>query len=75
MIEKIKIIIKYILKREGDSNRLREDTAPGNSDDSFFFYLGFLSRAFMIHRTAGEGRGYLFNSSLPLATASWALRH
>ena len=36
MIEKIKIIIKYILKREGDSNRLREDTAPENSDDSFF---------------------------------------
>ena len=31
-----------------------------------FFYLGFLSRTFMIHRTTGEGGGYLFNSSLPL---------
>ena len=32
----------------------------------FFFYLGFLSQTFMIQRTAGEGGGYLFNSSLPL---------
>ena len=32
--------------------------------------LGFLSRTFTIHRTAGEGRGYLFNSSLPLPPAS-----
>ena len=24
-----------------------------------FFYLGFLSQIFMIHRTAGEGQGYL----------------
>ena len=32
----------------------------------FFFYLGFLSRTFTIHGTAGEGGGYLFNSSLPL---------
>ena len=36
----------------------------------FFFYLGFLSRTFMIHRTAGEGGGYLFNSFLPLPSAS-----
>ena len=35
----------------------------------FFFCLGFLSRAFTIHRTAGEGGGYLFNSSLPLPPA------
>ena len=41
----------------------------------FFFYLGFLSRTFTIHRTAGEGGGYLFNSSLPLPPASRALRH
>ena len=41
----------------------------------FFFYLGFLSRAFTIHGTAGEGGGYLFNSSLPLPPASQALRH
>ena len=32
----------------------------------FFFYLGFLSQTFTIHGTAGEGGGYLFNSSLPL---------
>ena len=30
----------------------------------FFFFLGFLSRIFEIHRTAGKGEGYLFNSSL-----------
>ena len=36
----------------------------------FFFYLGFLSRTFMIHRTAGEGGGYFFNPSLPLPPAS-----
>ena len=41
----------------------------------FFFYLGFLSRTFTIHGTAGEGGGYLFNSSLPLPPASRALRH
>ena len=35
-------------------------------DFFFFFYLGFLSRTFTIHGTAGEGGGYLFNSSLPL---------
>ena len=27
----------------------------------FFFYLGFLSWTFTIHRTAGEGGGYLFD--------------
>ena len=41
----------------------------------FFSYLGFLSRTFTIHRTAGEGGGYLFNSSLPLPPASQTLRH
>ena len=40
-----------------------------------FFYLGFLSRTFTIHGTAGEGGGYLFNSSLPLPPASRTLRH
>ena len=40
----------------------------------FFFYLGFLSRTFTIHRTAGEG-GYLFNFSLLLPPASQTLRH
>ena len=41
-----------------------------------FFYLGFLSRIFTNHRTAGEGGGHFFNSSLPLSPASltsWAI--
>ena len=41
-----------------------------------FFYLGFLSRLFTNHRTAREGRGHFFNSSLPLSPAllsSWAI--
>ena len=41
----------------------------------FFFYLCFLSRTFTILRTAGEGNGSLFNSSLPLPTASQTLRY
>ena len=41
---------------------------------SSFFYLGFISRTFTIHRTAGEGGGYLLNSSLPLPPASQTLR-
>ena len=42
---------------------------------TFFFYLGFLSQTFTIQRKAGEGGGYLFNSSLPLPPASQTLRH
>ena len=41
----------------------------------FFFYLDFLSQPFTNHKTAGEGGGYLFNSSLPFPPASQALRH
>ena len=41
----------------------------------FFFYLGFLSRPFTNHRTAGEGGGHFFNSSLPLPPVSQTLRH
>ena len=41
----------------------------------FFFYLGFLSRTFTNHRTAREGGGHFFNSSLPLPPASQTLRH
>ena len=40
-----------------------------------FFLLGFFSRTFTIHGTAGEGGGYLFNSSLPLPPTSQTLRH
>ena len=46
-----------------------------NSSSYFFFYLGFLSPTFTIRETAGEGGGYLFNSSLPLPLASQTLRH
>ena len=41
----------------------------------FFFYLGFLSQTFTIHKTAEEGGGYFFNSSLPLLPASQKLEH
>ena len=41
----------------------------------FFFYLGFPSRTFTIYRAAGEGGGYLFNSSQPLPPTSQAFRH
>ena len=40
-----------------------------------FFYLGFLSRPFTIHRTVVERGGHFFNSSLPLPPASPTLRH
>ena len=40
-----------------------------------FFFLGFLSQILTIHRTAGEGGGYIFNSSLPLPPTSQTLRH
>ena len=46
-----------------------------NTQIDFFFYICFLSRAFTIHRTAGEGGGYLFNFSLPLPPALRTLRH
>ena len=39
----------------------------------FFFYLVFLSRIFTIHRTAGEGGGYLLISFLPVLPASQKL--
>ena len=41
----------------------------------FFFYLGFLSRTFTNHRTAGEGGVHFLNSSLPFPPASQTLRH
>ena len=40
---------------------------------TFFFYLGFLTRTFTNHRTAGEEGGHFFNSSLPLPPASQTL--
>ena len=41
----------------------------------FFFYLGFLSRTFTIHRTSGEGGAYLFDSSVTLPPALQTRRH
>ena len=41
----------------------------------FFFYLGFLSQTFTIHRITWEGRDYSFKSSLPLLPASQTLRY
>ena len=41
----------------------------------FSFYLGFLSRTFTIHMTAGEGGRYPFSSSLPAPSASQTLRY
>ena len=41
----------------------------------FIFYLGFLLRTLTIHRTAGEGWGYLFDSSLPLPPTSQTFWH
>ena len=42
---------------------------------SFFISVGwlFLSRTLTTHRTAGEGGGYLFNSSQPLSATSQTL--
>ena len=42
---------------------------------NFFFYLGFLSRTFTIHRTSGEGGAYLFDSSVTLPPALQTRRH
>ena len=39
-----------------------------------FFYLGFFSLIFTIHRTVGEGRSHLFNTSLPLYPALQTLK-
>ena len=40
-----------------------------------FFYLSFLSRTLLNHRTAGEWGRHFFNSSLPLPPASQILTH
>ena len=41
----------------------------------FYFYLGFLLRTFTNRKTAREGGGRFFNSSLPLPPTSQTLRH
>ena len=45
-----------------------------NFEQIFFsFYLGFLPQTFTICMTAGEGKWYLINSSLPLPPATQTL--
>ena len=39
-----------------------------------FFYHGFLHE-YMVHMAAGEGKGCLFNASLPLQPTSQTLRY
>ena len=61
------------------------EARPGPSQASkinlfFFFFFFFSIWVFFhnhswIHRTAGEGGGHFFNSSLPLPSASQTLRH
>ena len=67
-------ICRFIQKRL--TTKIISRVEPGKNDFScevnkqlFFFYLGFLSRTFTNHRTAGEGGGHFFNSS------SQAVRH
>ena len=40
-----------------------------------FSYLGFLSRTFTIHKTAGEGTGFFLNTSVPLLPVLQILSH
>ena len=68
-------LIRKPLKCFANCELRMANSNPGNNPKYFFFYLGFLSRTFTVHSTAGEGRGYLFNSSLPLSPASQELRH
>ena len=69
----VRSIITY--SKLKSSNMLKQSQVFGYTLFFFFFYLGFLSRTFTIHGTAGEGGGYLFNSSLPLPPASQTFRH
>ena len=62
--EKIAILRKYADGYAATSLTLHSSVCV------FFFFLGFLSRTFTIHRTAEKGEGYLFNSCLLLLPAS-----
>ena len=65
----------YFFSREGIPLCHRSQMVILAESFFFFFYLGFLSQPFMKHRTAGEGGGHFFNSSLLLPPASQTLRH
>ena len=60
---------------DGNDANGDDSMSKADCDGDFFFYLSFLSRTFTNHRTAGEGGGHFFNSSLPLPPASQTLRH
>ena len=58
-----------------DSSKWRASASVSPVVILFFFYLGFLWWTFTNNRTAGEGVGHFFNSSLPLPPASQTPRH
>ena len=49
--------------------------APILGKSTSFFLSRFFSQSFTNHRTAGEGGGHFFNSSLPFPPASQTRRH
>ena len=74
-VKVIEIDLEKIFKTGNDDGDNDDDDDYSDDVVFSFFYLGFLSRTFTIHRAAGEGGGYYFNSSLPLPPASQTLRH
>ena len=62
--EKIAILRKYADGYAATSLTLHSSVCV------FFFFLGFLSRTFTFHRTAGKGESYLCNSFVLLPPAS-----
>ena len=55
------LISSYFFLNWGISDEMGDASLP-NRKKLYFFYLGFLSRTFTIHRTAGEGRGYYYSA-------------
>ena len=68
-------IFKPFHTEQSSSNTEFTNSLPLLLCKTHFFHLGFFSRTFAVHRTAGEGEGYFCRSSLPLPPASKALRH
>ena len=58
-----------------DWSHFRHNSKIQQPRQFYFFYLDFLSRTFTNHRTAGEGGGQFFNSSIPLPPASQTVSH
>ena len=78
---KPKLDLKLVLKRSKKIKIMKESKNRRGLIqvklyiNSFLTYLGFLSRKLAIRRTAGERRGYFFNSSLPLPLVSQTVRN